>query len=177
MDAVTAFLNSDLTDEVYVKQPEGFRDEDHPDMVWQLNKLLYGLKQSPKLWQDDVKAFLIEIEFDQCAIDPCIYIRSNDERQTFTAVYFDVDDLEITGNDINNFKRQISAKWEMDDLGIAQIVVGIEINRLSQFSYSISQSKFANAILSWFNMCEAKPVSTPLSPSMKLYQSSEEDLD
>lgn len=33
MDAVTAFLNSDLFDEIYVDQPEGFKDENNPTKV------------------------------------------------------------------------------------------------------------------------------------------------
>lgn len=86
MDAVTAFLNSDLTDEIYVEQPEGFKDQAHPFKVWKLNKSLYGLKQSPKLWQDDVKAFLLLIDFHQCEIDPCIYVRTSSNQEKFTAV-------------------------------------------------------------------------------------------
>lgn len=177
MDAVTSFLNSNLFDEVYVEQPEGFKDPDHPYKVWRLFKSLYGLKQSPKLWQDDVKEFLVEINFIQCEIDPCIYIRHLEDSNKSTSVYVHVDDLAITGNDIKAFKLEISSKWEMDDLGIAQMVVGIEINRLSTFAYAMSQSKFAEAILLRFNMEGAKPASTPLSPSMKLYKSTEEELE
>lgn len=130
MEAVTVFLNSDLHDEVYVEQPPGFVDPDNPDKVWMLLKSLYGLRQSPKLWQDDVKAFLISIGFEQCEIDPCIYIRKSPSSDVFTAVYVHVDDLAITGNEIADFKMEISSKWEMDDLGVAHTVVGIEINRL-----------------------------------------------
>lgn len=36
MDAVTAFLNGLLGEEIYVKQPEGYVDTDHPDKVWKL---------------------------------------------------------------------------------------------------------------------------------------------
>lgn len=177
MDAVTAFLNSDLVDEVYVEQPEGFKDPTRPYDVWELNKSLYGLKQSPKLWQDDVKEFLIDIGFSQCEIDPCIYVRDTDKGSKFTAVYVHVDDLAITGNDINKFKAEISAKWEMDDLGIAHTVVGIEITRLSSHQYSMSQKSFAEAILLRFSMQDCKPASTPLSPGMKLYSSTVEDLE
>lgn len=176
MDAVTAFLNSDLTDEVYIEQPEGFKDPQHPHEVWKLNKSLYGLKQSPKLWQDDVKAFLLKIKFEQCAIDPCIYIRKKESNENFTAVYVHVDDLAITGNEIDVFKREISSQWEMDDLGVANTVVGIEIKRTSTHQYTICQSKFAEIILSRFNMQNVKPAATPLSPGMKLYKSTDEDM-
>ncbi|GJS74350.1 retrovirus-related pol polyprotein from transposon TNT 1-94 [Tanacetum coccineum] len=43
MDVKTAFLNSELKEEVYVSQPKGFFDPDHPNHVYRLKKALYGL--------------------------------------------------------------------------------------------------------------------------------------
>lgn len=43
MDVMTAFLNSLLKEEVYLKQPEGFVDQEHPDWVWRVRASLYGL--------------------------------------------------------------------------------------------------------------------------------------
>nr|GEW58462.1 Gag-Pol polyprotein [Tanacetum cinerariifolium] len=45
MDVKTAFLNGELKEEVYVSQPEGFVDPDHPTHIYRLKKDLYGLKQ------------------------------------------------------------------------------------------------------------------------------------
>ncbi|GJX12414.1 retrovirus-related pol polyprotein from transposon TNT 1-94 [Tanacetum coccineum] len=62
MDVKTAFLNGPLKEEVYVAQPEGFVDPDHPEKVYLLRKALYGLKQGSRAWvmnyqTSDVKDF------------------------------------------------------------------------------------------------------------------------
>nr|GFA28424.1 retrovirus-related Pol polyprotein from transposon TNT 1-94 [Tanacetum cinerariifolium] len=48
MDVKTAFLHGSLKEDVYVCQPEGFIDIDHPSHVYKLKKALYGLKQAPR---------------------------------------------------------------------------------------------------------------------------------
>nr|GEX19572.1 Gag-Pol polyprotein [Tanacetum cinerariifolium] len=58
MDVKTAFLNGLLKEELYVAQPDGFVDPDHPEKVYRLRKALYGLKQAPRAWYDELSMFL-----------------------------------------------------------------------------------------------------------------------
>nr|GEZ08894.1 retrotransposon protein, putative, unclassified [Tanacetum cinerariifolium] len=57
------FLNGPLNEEVYVAQPDGFVDPDHPDKVYRLRKALYGLKQAPRAWYDELLNFLMSKGF------------------------------------------------------------------------------------------------------------------
>ncbi|GJU88184.1 retrovirus-related pol polyprotein from transposon TNT 1-94 [Tanacetum coccineum] len=59
MDVKTVFLNGPLKEEVYVDQPDGFVDPDHPEKVYRLRKALYGLKQAPRAWYDELSNFLM----------------------------------------------------------------------------------------------------------------------
>ncbi|GJR22964.1 retrovirus-related pol polyprotein from transposon TNT 1-94 [Tanacetum coccineum] len=61
----TAFLNGLLKEEVYVSQPYGFVNPDHPKKVYRLRKALYGLKQAPRAWYDELSTFLISKGFSK----------------------------------------------------------------------------------------------------------------
>ncbi|GJY76000.1 putative ribonuclease H-like domain-containing protein [Tanacetum coccineum] len=50
MDIKSAFLYGTIEEEVYVTQPPGFKDPDHPDKVYKMIKALYGLHQAPRAW-------------------------------------------------------------------------------------------------------------------------------
>ncbi|GKC72624.1 retrovirus-related pol polyprotein from transposon TNT 1-94 [Tanacetum coccineum] len=63
MDVKTAFINGPLKEEVYVAQPDGFVDLDHPEKVYRLRKALYGLKQAPRAWYDELSNFLLSKGF------------------------------------------------------------------------------------------------------------------
>ncbi|GJR97947.1 retrovirus-related pol polyprotein from transposon TNT 1-94 [Tanacetum coccineum] len=62
IDVKSAFLNGLLKEEVYVAQPDGFVDPDHPKKVYRLRKALYGLKQAPRAWYDELSKFLMSKE-------------------------------------------------------------------------------------------------------------------
>nr|GEX31935.1 hypothetical protein [Tanacetum cinerariifolium] len=73
MNIKIAFLNGSLKEEVYVAQPDGFVDPDHPKKVYQLRKALYGLKQAPRAWYDELSQFLMSKGFTKSTIDPTLF--------------------------------------------------------------------------------------------------------
>nr|GFC28324.1 Gag-Pol polyprotein [Tanacetum cinerariifolium] len=72
-DVKMAFLNGPLKEEVYVAQPDGFVDPDHPKKVYRLRKDLYGLKQAPRAWYDELSKFLTSKGFTKRTIDPTLF--------------------------------------------------------------------------------------------------------
>ncbi|GJZ41978.1 retrovirus-related pol polyprotein from transposon TNT 1-94, partial [Tanacetum coccineum] len=73
MDVKTAFLNGILKKEVYVSQPEGVANQDHPNHVFRLKKALYDLKQAPRAWYDLLSKFLLSQKFVKGVVDPTLF--------------------------------------------------------------------------------------------------------
>ncbi|GJU03783.1 putative ribonuclease H-like domain-containing protein [Tanacetum coccineum] len=59
MDVKSAFLYGTIKEEVYVTQPPGFKDLDHPDKVYKVVKALYGLHQAPRAWYETLANYLL----------------------------------------------------------------------------------------------------------------------
>nr|GEX47558.1 retrovirus-related Pol polyprotein from transposon TNT 1-94 [Tanacetum cinerariifolium] len=96
-DVKTAFLHGTHKEDVYVCQPEGFIDADHPSHVYKLKKALYGLKQAPRAWYDELSTFLLQNHFFKGTIDPTLFIRR-----------FDTNIL------VSNYVLEILKKYEME---------------------------------------------------------------
>ncbi|GJU59456.1 reverse transcriptase domain-containing protein [Tanacetum coccineum] len=73
-NSLTNFWQETKREEVYVAQPDGFVDPDHPEKVYHLRKALYGLKQAPRAWYDELSKFLISKGFTKDAIMPVALI-------------------------------------------------------------------------------------------------------
>nr|GEW75234.1 hypothetical protein [Tanacetum cinerariifolium] len=87
MDVKTAFLNGELKEEVYVSQPDGFVDPDHPTHVYRLKKALYGLKQAPRAWYDTLSRFLLDNKFFKSSVDPTLFTRRTGKHILLVQIY------------------------------------------------------------------------------------------
>jgi len=86
------------------------------DMVYILHKALYGLKQAPRAWNKKLDSYLVELGFTKCKSEYGVYVQEVASDITLICLY--VDDLLVTGNNINNmkkFKQLIMKEFEMID--------------------------------------------------------------
>ena len=108
MDVVTAFLNGKLEEEIFMKQPEGYVDEKHPEKVCRLNSSLYGLKQSARCWNKMMDTYLKESGYQQSTADPCIYFKTeivNGEKMIILIGVY-VDDTILCSNNIDYRRKK-----------------------------------------------------------------------
>lgn len=105
LDVVTAFLNGDLEEDIYMEQPEEFIKRGSEGKVCKLKKAMYGLKQRAHAWNRKLHDVLTELGFKRSKIDQSLYIqRENNGSVVYLAVY--VDDLLLFTNN-QELKRTI----------------------------------------------------------------------
>nr|GEU30738.1 retrovirus-related Pol polyprotein from transposon TNT 1-94 [Tanacetum cinerariifolium] len=117
MDVKTAFQNGELKEKVYVSQPEGFVDPDHPTHIYHLKKALYGLKQVPRAWYDTLSRFLLDNNFSKGAVDPTLFTRKTGKHILLVQIY--VDDIIVASTDPTDYDMfsneiKILKKFGMD---------------------------------------------------------------
>ena len=96
VDFKTAFLNGHLDEPVYMEQPPGFEDPIHPDYVCEVRRSLYGLKQSPRQWNQELHHALIKLGLQHSKYDPTLYFKLHNNK-LLGALAIHVDDLAIVG--------------------------------------------------------------------------------
>ncbi|GJU48000.1 retrovirus-related pol polyprotein from transposon TNT 1-94 [Tanacetum coccineum] len=168
MDVKTAFLNGELKKEVYVSQPEGFVDLDHPTYVYRLKKDLYGLKQAPRAWYDTLSWFLLDNMFSKGVVDPTLFTRKTGKHIILVQIY--VDDIIFASTDpkaCDIFSNEMTSKFQMSMMGQMSFFLGLQVSH-SPGGIFINQSKFALEILKKFGMDLCDPVDTSMVDQLKL---------
>nr|GEU62726.1 retrotransposon protein, putative, Ty1-copia subclass [Tanacetum cinerariifolium] len=85
MDVKTAFLHGTLKEDVYVCQPEGFIDADHPSHVYKLKKALYELKQAPREWYTQLFSDLMKSRFGMSMMEKMTFFLGLQVNQSVVA--------------------------------------------------------------------------------------------
>uniref|UniRef100_A0A0A1X768 Retrovirus-related Pol polyprotein from transposon TNT 1-94 n=1 Tax=Zeugodacus cucurbitae TaxID=28588 RepID=A0A0A1X768_ZEUCU len=170
IDISNAYLNSDLTEEVYIRQPEGFIDSKNPDKVLKLNKAIYGLKQSGREWNSTLDIALKNFGFNPCKSEPCLYVKERDKVYSYIAVY--VDDLILacpSEEEVTNIKRKLSSKFKLQDGNTLKFFLGFEVEREGKTgAISVCQKTYIKELLSVYGITSCRPVSTPLDPGFQI---------
>ena len=178
MDVSTAFLHGELSEEVYMKQPDGFIKPGQEHLVCHLKRSIYGLKQSPRCWNQAVDSHLKEMGFSQTSSDPCLYVAVDSEGELcIVAVY--VDDMILGARSeakLEEVKKKLNQKFQMKDLGLLHHFLGVTADQdRSTGRIWLGQPSYAEKLLHKFGMEDSKPVRTPVDPGVKLVQCVNED--
>lgn len=168
LDVKTTFLNGDIKEEVYVRQPEGFVKEGQENLVYRLFKVLYGLRQAPRAWYSKLNSCLESLGFVRCPYEHVVYTKLVGKESLIVGVY--VDDLLVTGTNLNlikEFKEQMHSKFDMSDLGKLSYYLGIEVKQ-GEDCIQLKQSGYARKVLEKANMLGCNPTKFPMDPKLQI---------
>lgn len=165
MDVDTAFLNADIKEEIYIRQPRGFeqRGPNGEELVCKLNKSIYGLKQASRNWNDTLDEWMREYGLKATRADACVYTKRHQGETLVILVW--VDDLILAGSNkrvVADFKAAISRRFKMKDLGALEWILGFKIRRdRPKRKIEILQTAYIEQMLKRFGMEDCKAVGTP----------------
>lgn len=173
MDINNAFLNGELKETVFMRQPEGFVDATRPQHVCKLTKAIYGLKQAPRSWYDKLKNALLKWGFRNTKSDSSLFVLMNKDHITFLLIY--VDDIIITGSNskfLKSFITQLNVMFALKDLGSLHYFLGVEVCRDEGGLY-LKQTKYIFDLLRKFNMENVTFCPTPMVTGRSLSEEAE----
>eukprot|EP00798_Chlamydomonas_sp_ICE-L_P017916 gene17916-biopygen26877 len=127
LDIKTAFLNGVLEEELYMEQPQGFVVRG--GWVCKLIKSLYGLKQSPRKWCEEVRRVLRIAGFTPAQADPALFIRLEPDG-TVSWVLTYVDDFWLALHCLILYAKIVAimwkAKWTVTKMGVPKVFLSID---------------------------------------------------
>lgn len=143
-DVPNAYLKSPLDKPIYLKPPTGTAGA-HVGYSWLLLQGLYGLKQSGKLWNDMINAFLKAEGFSRSQVDPCIYFMHRGGKLCVLGLY--ADDVLVVSQDDNlsqHVMSRLKERFDIKNLGEAQKCLGIWITRTPMVLFFTSNKQLKN---------------------------------
>ncbi|OWZ24413.1 polyprotein [Phytophthora megakarya] len=173
LDADTAFLNSEFKDRVCMEVPYGIPND--KNMMYKLDKAIYGLKQAASAWHKTIHRVFLMIG----GADECVYVKVKEGRHVYICLY--VDDMIIaakTSEEIQEVKAALKSAFKMKELGEANFILGMEIDHdHSAKALMIKQARYMDDVVTRSNQQDAKMVVNPCEAGMKLTQSPKTDTE
>ncbi|XP_019094505.1 PREDICTED: uncharacterized protein LOC109129917 [Camelina sativa] len=168
LDVKNAFLQGDLQETVYIHQPPGFVDKTRPSYVWKLNKAIYSLKQAPRAWNSRFASYLKLMGFVQSRTDSSLFIFKCGRDCAYLLLY--VDDILLTASSavlIQKIITKLKTEFPMTDMGKLHHFLGVKADFNAKGLF-LSQSTYAQDIITRDGMEGCKPLATPVDLQSKL---------
>jgi len=174
LDVETAFLNGEVDEEIYIRQPRGYERGDK-GKVCRLENALYGLKQAARAWHKKLDTMLGEAGFTACASDPCLYKGERDGVTVCILVY--VDDLLVAGATnaaAMSAKAAITTAFKAREMGEPTFFLGFHVERdTERGTLRLGQRQYVHTILERFGLADANPVQLPMGAGDRLTKDGE----
>lgn len=163
------FLNSNLDHPIYMSQPPGYEDSEHPDYVCEVTNSLYGLKKSPRQWNKVLHQLLINLGLVQSKFNPTLYFKVIN-RKLVCAIAVHIDDLAIVGEEssIQPLMDNLERKYKIGQHEEIHHFLSLKITRDTKNKLVfLSQAHYINNLHSQFLPNNTFTAKTPTASNFK----------
>ena len=143
------------------KMHEAYNSNSRDMYSIKLQRSLYGLKQSGRMWYHRLSEYLLKEGYKNDPICPCVFIKKSEKGYVIIGVY--VDDLNIIGTpeELPNTVNYLKKEFEMKDFGRTKFSLGLQFEHLGSGVF-VHQLTYTERVLQRFNMDQAYPLSSPM---------------
>ncbi|CAI7835385.1 unnamed protein product [Closterium sp. NIES-53] len=127
LDFSTAFLQSSLHEEIWLRRPPGFT----AGTQWSFRRPVYGLRQAPREWHETLRTTLVALGFAPSTADPSLFLRTDTSLPPFYVLVY-VNDLVFATADteaLTLVKLELQKRHTCTDLGELRSYLGLQITR------------------------------------------------
>ena len=144
LDVKTAFLNVTIDEEIYMHISDGtlHNENERNNKICKVEKALYGLRISPKRWNDRFTEAAEKLNLKNSDLEPCLFTWR--EKEKFLILLLSVVGIIIASNDVvklQGVKSQLSKEFEMNILGESKEFLGISIRREKETDFRTISEK------------------------------------
>lgn len=164
LDVKSAYLNGELDQEIYMRQPPGTAAPGEEHLVCRLKKSLYGLKQAGRAWYQMYREAMTDLGMTRSEADHACFWQH--EGESLAMVGTIVDDMLITGTPdlVERFRAGIKTRFMVTEAGEVAWLLGIEVVRdLAGGTVRIAQRTAIDSVVRALHLEGATPVSTPIA--------------
>nr|GEX40330.1 putative ribonuclease H-like domain-containing protein [Tanacetum cinerariifolium] len=161
MDVKSAFLYGRIEKKVYVTQPKGFVDPQHPKKVYKVVKAVYGFHQALRAWYATLSTFLLKHVYRRDTINKTLFLKKNNRDIILVQVY--VDDIVFGSTKkewCDKFEALMKGEFQMSAMGELTFFLGLQVQQRPDGIF-IHQDKYVQEILHKFDLGNVRTATTP----------------
>lgn len=171
VDFVSAYLNSETKEDIYMRQPPGYVVHGHEDEVCKLVHTIYGTMQGGHDWFETLGDGYDELDYYTSRADPCVRTKQSDDGSyTLTDTYTDdVWGASSSREEAEHRMKELGELWEIRDVGENKYFLGMKIDQdVEKGTIRLSQRPYFENIIERFNLDHIPLRSTPLPVGIAL---------
>lgn len=179
MDIVTAYIQSNLSNEIYMEQLKAFEVQEQEEKVCLVKRPLYGLKQADRCCYEKLDTYLKNINIINNDVNSCVYISNNKNDRIIVIIY--VNNLLIASQslrELQKLKEASSKNFQINDLRPVHDILGINIERDEPTGkMRLTQQKYITDLLQKFGIKNCKPILSSLESNQKLIRNMDSNIE